>query len=161
MAFSVTGGGFGGGGFKTAVRREILSLASTCLLRNNHHLRAPTHLDSRAASPPQGNVMGAPLRFTPVGAVAAAGRAGAGAGMGGGGARIPLHPDTHAALISGQYRGAGSGGGAGMEGMDADAQAYGMQQGGVSRRRYAVAIAALVAIFVVLPVALLKTLGLL
>eukprot|EP01046_Picozoa_sp_COSAG06_P024032 COSAG06_NODE_1938_length_8027_cov_3.050959_6_plen_106_part_00 len=105
--------------------------------------------------------MGAPLRFTPVGAVAAAGRAGAGAGMGGGGARIPLHPDTHAALITGQYRGAGSGGGAGMEGMDADAQAYGMQQGGVSRRRYAVAIAALVAIFVVLPVALLKTLGLL
>lgn len=104
--------------------------------------------------------MGAPLRFTPVGAVAAAGRAGAGAGMGGGGARIPLHPDTHAALISGQYRGAGSGGGAGMEGMDADAQAYGIQQG-VSRRRYAVAIAVLVAIFVVLPVALLKTLGLL
>lgn len=101
--------------------------------------------------------MGAPLRFTPIGVAASAGRLGAGSGSGSG-ARIPLTPETHAALV--QYHGPGSGGGAGMQGMDA-AQEYSVQAAGVTRWRYAVAIVVLMVIFVVLPMLLLKMLGLL
>ncbi len=103
--------------------------------------------------------MGAPLRFTPIGAVASAGRLGASSSGGlGGGARIPINPETHAALV--QYHGEGSGGGAGMQGMDAT-QEYSRQPVGVTRRRYAVTIVALMALFVILPIVLLKVLGLL
>ena len=102
--------------------------------------------------------MGAPLRFTPIGAAASAERLGVTSGMGSG-ARIPINPETHAALV--QYHGAGAGGGAGMQGMDAGGQEYSVQTAGVTRQRYAVAIATLLVIFVFLPFMLLKMLGLL
>ena len=99
--------------------------------------------------------MGAPLRFTPIGAAASAGRLGAGSGIGS--TQIPLNPEMQAAL--GQYHGPGSGGGAGMQGMDAGQEWS--AQSSVTRRRYGVAIVALMVIFVVGPVVLLKMLGLL
>eukprot|EP01043_Picozoa_sp_COSAG02_P014218 COSAG02_NODE_582_length_20017_cov_26.599608_12_plen_162_part_00 len=161
MAFSVSGGGFGGGGFKTAVRSSCLahalsryvyycSVASALLLQ-----RMVTSICAYRRM--QGNVMGAPLRFTPIGAVASAGRLGA-SSSGLGGARIPINPETQAALV--QYHGAGSGGGTGMQGMDAG-QEYSRQSVGVTRRRYAITIVALMALFVILPAVLLKMLGLL
>ena len=47
-----------------------------------------------------------------------------------------------------------------MQGMDAT-QEYSRQPVGVTRRRYAVTIVALMALFVILPIVLLKVLGLL
>ena len=102
--------------------------------------------------------MAAPLRFTPVGVAASAGRIGSGPGMGSG-ARVALTPETQAALVQSHYHGPGSGGGAGMHGMDAG-QDYSVQTAGVSPRRYAIAIVVLVATFIFLPVMLLKMLGL-
>lgn len=46
-----------------------------------------------------------------------------------------------------------------MQGMDASSQEYTMQTAGVTRRRYAAVIFALLLIFVVLPIVLLKMLG--
>ena len=105
----------------------------------------------------QGNVMGAPLRFTPIGAATSAGHhLGVASGMGGG-TRVPINPETHAALV--QYHGPGSGGGAGMQGMDATGQEYTEQTAGVTWRRYVAVIFALLLIFVALPIVLLKMLG--
>jgi hypothetical protein len=90
-----------------------------------------------------------------------AGRLAAGGGIAGIRPGIPLSPEAHAQLL-GQYRGEGAGGGAGMAGMDAEAymeaQGYYVQEQ-VPARRYALAVAALVAIFVVGPALLLKSLN--
>ena len=93
-------------------------------------------------------------------AAGSGGRVVSGGGIAGIRAGIPLTPAAHKQLL-GQYRGEGAGGGAGMEGMDAEAymeaQGYYVQEQ-VPARRYAVAVLAPVAIFVVGPVFLLKSL---
>ena len=146
MAFSVKGSGFGGGGPMRAagVRAPLFAAPSRS-----------QQLANRSRAPPQG-IVAAPLKLTPVGVtVAAASRAGGGGANLGRAASIPLHPATHEAIL-GEYRGDGSGGAAGSDFGEPYARG-----GKVPTGRYAVAVLVLVVIFVVLPAALLKSLGVL